>query len=561
MKKKTVPETTIEGRRSSPAATQALDAALVSSLSNDNHLRAIIDGLEDEILVMDRNYQIIDANKALLARYGKRKEEVIGRHCFEISAPFSAPCLESLNEDPIRTVWETGKSAHITHIVADDNGDRQKKYVEVVASPVIDGNGKISSLCVLMRDATETKQLESRIAQAEEELSALNAIASVVTKSLDLDIVLRSALETTLEIMQQSTGGIMLLDEAGETLTYRVYHGLSAEYAREMRLKLGEGISGRVAQTGKAILIEDLAKYDLSPYRDLISIEGLHPFASVPLRSKEKILGVLNITSHETDRLSQTSFQLLESIAAQIAIAIDNARLYQEVQQKEVIRGELLQDIFTIQEEERKQIARELHDETSQVLASLTGNLEAAAGTLPEHEDKTKSLIRKAQTLAIKALDETHRLIYELRPTLLDDLGLIAATRWLITNHLQEAGIKVTFETDGTVRRLAPQLETTIFRVVQEAVINIARHAYSSKASIRLHFKKNLVKVRVKDNGKGFDIDEAIQSKDRPRGLGLLGMKERVELMKGTLYILSNPDGKGTEINIEIPVEVGSDDE
>ncbi len=205
-------------------------------------------------------------------------------------------------------------------------------------------------------------------------------------------------------------------------------------------------------------------------------------------------------------------------------------------------------------EEERRRIARELHDETSQVLAGLTASLQAALDMLSTDANKSKAILRKAQTLSVSLLDEIHRLIYELRPALLDDFGLMAAVEWLADSNLEKAGITVNFKTMGRARRLPPQLETTLFRVIQEAFANIVKHSHANNTEVSLHFEKRLTRVHIRDDGIGFDIEEAIDSKDRPRGLGLLGMKERVELMNGTLDIRSGPGAGGTEINIEIPL-------
>ena len=231
----------------------------------------------------------------------------------------------------------------------------------------------------------------------------------------------------------------------------------------------------------------------------------------------------------------------------------DLEQLHQEMQRKDEIRGELLQDTLSIQEEERRRIARGLHDETTQVLASLAASLEVVAGMLPDGTDEAKLTLKKAQALSVNVLDGMHKLIYELRPTMLDDLGLVSAIRWLLDNNLAAIGITVKLKLVGTERRLSPQLEVTLFRVIQEAVSNIARHAHARSTNISLRFKKRSIKVRVKDNGVGFDVTEAVSSKDRPRGLGLIGMKERVELMHGTLNIQSSPGSGGTEIDIEIP--------
>jgi signal transduction histidine kinase len=229
--------------------------------------------------------------------------------------------------------------------------------------------------------------------------------------------------------------------------------------------------------------------------------------------------------------------------------------LLRDIQLKEEFRGELLREIFSIQEEERRRIARELHDETSQDLASLNANLEAALGMLPDDADRVRTRLKAAQTISISILDEIHKLIYELRPSLLDDLGLGPAVRWLAEVNLGTAGIKVDFKSIGKERRLPPQLETTLFRITKESFSNITRHARARNVSLNLYFNKTTVKVHIQDDGTGFDVEEAINSKDRPRGLGLLGMKERVELMNGTLNIQSRPDGDGTVIDIEIPLK------
>jgi PAS domain S-box-containing protein len=207
----------------------------------------------------------------------------------------------------------------------------------------------------------------------------------------------------------------------------------------------------------------------------------------------------------------------------------------------------------SVREEERKKIARDLHDETSQVIASLNAHLEAAVGMLPDDKPKVKAILKKAQSLSTRIYDELQKLIYELRPSLLDDLGLIAAIRSLIENNLKAAGIKANFNIIGKVSTLPNQTETTLYRLIQEAVSNIIRHSHAGNADISLHFEERIIKIRIWDNGKGFDAEKAISSRNGVSGFGLLGLKERVELAKGTIAIESQPDS-GTEINIAIPI-------
>jgi signal transduction histidine kinase len=173
---------------------------------------------------------------------------------------------------------------------------------------------------------------------------------------------------------------------------------------------------------------------------------------------------------------------------------------------------------------------------------------------LPTNVTEAKDILRKTQNQTINILEEINRLVYELRPAVLDDLGLVSAIQWLAETNLEKAGVLVNFKTTGRVMRLDNQSETILFRVIQEIVHNITRHANAKTADIMLHFKKRVIVVRVTDDGRGFDVEEAMNTKERPRGLGLLGMKERVELVKGSLNIRSYPGGVGTEIDIEIPL-------
>jgi PAS domain S-box-containing protein len=518
-----------------------------------SYLQAIVNSLADELLVIDRDYRIIAANEAVLKRHGKPEKDVVGKYCYDVSHGLPGVCHPPHHECPINAVWQTGQTARTTHVhVYDLEGERQERYVDIIASPISDRQGNVIAVAELMRDVTEAKQLELKISQVHEQLSALNRVACAVSQSLDLDAVLKSALDVTLEIMKVNTGGILLWDDERQMLCYRVYHGLSNEYAQGVCCHSGEGIAGKVAQTGEAIMVEDISTDPRATHTNLINAEGLRAFISVPLRTKDNILGVLNIASHEARKFSPEHVQLLESIAAQVAVAVENARLHQQVQRQDESRGDLLREIFSIQEEERRRIARELHDETSQTLASLAASLQAIAAVLPPDANEVSVRLRQLQSLSVNILDEIHKLIYELRPTLLDDLGLVAALRWLTENSLMTAGVAVDFKTAGRQKRLAPQLETALFRVVQESIYNIARHAEAKNASLSIQFKKDVIIISVKDDGSGFDVEEAMSSKQRPRGLGLLGMKERVELFNGTFDIRSHP-GKGTEIYIEIP--------
>lgn len=225
--------------------------------------------------------------------------------------------------------------------------------------------------------------------------------------------------------------------------------------------------------------------------------------------------------------------------------------LNRELQQKEQLRRELLKKVITAQEEERRRIARELHDETSQASAALLVFIETTATTVA---DPGRAALQRMKTITARILDGVHRLIFDLRPSALDDLGHPSALRSSAESHLEHLGIDLTFEVLGNERRLKPEIETTLFRIGQEAIANICRHAEAESVNITIEFGDAAVALHIEDDGNGFDLEECSRCSEGGRGLGLLGMKERAALVGGELTIHSAP-GRGTRISVTVPAE------
>jgi PAS domain S-box-containing protein len=212
-----------------------------------------------------------------------------------------------------------------------------------------------------------------------------------------------------------------------------------------------------------------------------------------------------------------------------------------------------------VREQEKKHIARELHDDTSQLLSSLSAHIESAIGNLPPRALKSKEIMRKTQLISNMILDEIHKLIYDLRPVTLDSLGLIAAVNSLIDSHLRIDGLKIDYQIKGEIQRMPPDREIVLYRLIQEAINNILRHSKATNVKILLEFKKQSIKVLIKDNGVGFDLPKILRYSKLPHAWGLLGMRERVDLLNGKLDIEAKP-GKGTLIGIEVPYKAEEED-
>lgn len=215
-------------------------------------------------------------------------------------------------------------------------------------------------------------------------------------------------------------------------------------------------------------------------------------------------------------------------------------------------------DMESVREEEKRKIARDLHDETSQVLSSLHAYLETAIKMLPEDSDKIQEILKKGQTLSTTILDEIRKLIYELRPSMIEELGLVPAIQSLIERNLTAAGLKVRFKVHGRIKRLPPPVEICLFRVIQETTNNIIKHAQAKNVALSMNFTADHIKVRIKDDGIGFDY-QVVTSADGTRGMGLLGMRERTEMIDGSLLVISSP-GQGTEVTITVPLTSGVND-
>jgi PAS domain S-box-containing protein len=228
-------------------------------------------------------------------------------------------------------------------------------------------------------------------------------------------------------------------------------------------------------------------------------------------------------------------------------------KLWTELQDKERLRAELLARAIHVQEDERRRIARELHDETGQALNAMVFGLKAAEAALASDPGRAQEVIAKLKAAASDNVRELQSIIYDLRPSVLDDLGLIPALRWFVETRLEAAGLEVRWEIRGAERRLKPEAETALFRVAQEALSNVLRHSAASRVDLGLDFGDSSVTLSVSDNGQGFEVEPMLARRDESgRGLGLLGMRERVELLGGVFSVESTP-GEGTTARAEIP--------
>jgi signal transduction histidine kinase len=240
------------------------------------------------------------------------------------------------------------------------------------------------------------------------------------------------------------------------------------------------------------------------------------------------------------------------------AEAADNRTLSEHLRRQSTMRGELLKHLITAQEDERKRVARELHDDIGQALGALSLQAEMMEHFIPADSEDAVEQLQQTRALITDTTERMYDLILALRPSALDDLGLVAALRTHAERSLDGSGITFELNTNGFKKRLSPEMETAMYRVFQEALSNVRRHSEAKHVRIRLSIHEGIFESEVQDDGRGFDPQAVNMDGDNPRGLGLLGIKERVSQCGGQLEIISHP-GSGTQIRIRIPLsEVNS---
>lgn len=274
---------------------------------------------------------------------------------------------------------------------------------------------------------------------------------------------------------------------------------------------------------------------------------GDHALATLPLLVGERVLGTISLSYRMPNAFSVEDRGFLRALSQQCAQALERARLYDEVLLNQTQLHQLSQRLIEAQEQERRHLARELHDEVGQALTGLRMSLELAGRAAPEEQAMRLSEAHRATQ---ELIGQVRALSLELRPAMLDDRGLLPALIWQLRRYREQTGIAVTLRHQGLEARLPPTVETVAYRVVQEALTNIARHAGVDAATVSLLVSPGQLLIQVQDCGCGFSFEQALAS---GQSSGLAGMRERVSLLGGTLSIESAP-AMGATVTVDLPL-------
>ncbi len=479
-------------------------------------LAKIIDGSPISIFVIDRDHRVTHWNTALEALSRLKREEMVGsseqwRAFYVEKRPVLADLIvDGASADEIERYYQgkCRKSPLIggAYEVEDfypalgSNG----RWLHFTASPIRNLSGEIIASIETLQDVTERKRVEGALQESEQSYRELFEVA--------LDAIW----------VNDTRGNILKANKATEKLT-----GLSGEELARSNIKTFLGEDGlRLAKDISRRFLKDETL--TQPYEQHLTrrdgTEATVMLTTSPILSDGRLVAFQNIAR---DISEQKRLQ-------------ENLRFY-------------LQEITRAQEEERRRIARELHDSTVQTLIALLHQLENLLG------DKAALPVREAKALwgfyeAIRdVVREVRRFSRDLRPSILDDLGLLPALEWLTGELTKEYGVETSLKVTGSECRFSPEAELVLFRIVQEALRNIAKHSQASKAEVKVEFDKHRVRATISDDGIGFELPQSLGDLVQTGKLGLAGMQERVQLLGGSL-MLKPKVGRGTTVVADVPI-------
>ncbi len=356
---------------------------------------------------------------------------------------------------------------------------------------------------------------------------------------------LQQLLRRTCELVGAEAASVVANEDSGARLVPLAKHGKAADSLVEMLLsgellrKLAEGMQPLVLDRSSA-----------SPWVANLP-PGIHAAMVAPLVSEGNLAGVAVVGSSQPACFGKEQMQLFQLVADRAGSILEHTSLFEQVRAGRERSQILAQQLMEAQEAERRHLARELHDEIGQALTAIKINLQAVCRSVKE--SAASGRLEESIGIVDRVLQQVRNLSLDLRPSLLDDLGLAAALRWYLDRQAKRAGFSAEFAADPPEIRAPARLETACFRVAQEALTNVVRHAQAKQVRAELRQHDNQLELRIQDDGIGFDVAAARQRAARGQSLGLLGMQERVLLIGGRIEIDSDT-GRGTTIAVRFPL-------
>jgi len=445
---------------------------------------------------------------------------------------------------------KTDKSYVREHRITKKNGDIC--WIQCRGQIFCDDTGQVDYVSGVFFDITPHKKAEQSLQRYAERFSILHKIDQAILSAKSPQAIVEATLCYIRQLLPCQRANIIIFNfEAAEATI------LGCQGNEGTKLKLGSVLpldflsSVKTIQQGEVNLMEDIqALPHKSPLQQILLAEGIRSYINVPLRVKGELVGSLNLGDNNPGAFTIEYGEVVREVADSLAIGLHQAQLYEEIDQQSGQLRALSTQLAEAEEAERRRLARELHDRVGQSLTSLGLNLTYIQTQLsPMCLGKIDSRLEDSQRLLEETMEIIRDVMADLRPEGLDDYGLLAALRCYGERFATRTGLSTLVQGDDLRAHLPVSIETTLFRIAQEALTNVAKHAQATQVKLTLEEKNGCVRLTVVDNGLGLNC-QALRSPAKG-GWGLITMKERARAMGGKLLIESEPD-KGTKVVVEV---------
>jgi nitrate/nitrite-specific signal transduction histidine kinase len=394
----------------------------------------------------------------------------------------------------------------------------------------------------LAEDERQLKATHKQLERKAQETEALYQIGMEISSLLPVDQVIEQVVSHGRQLLQADRAGLALLEEASQEIHWKIFLGGEEEAFKKIRLKPGQGVAGRVISRGKPMIIEDVSKdpADAPEANPILKLEHLHSALAVPIRWGDQVVGALMVGNLIPSQFGDDQVRLLTGLASQAAVAIENARLYEQTGALATVR-------------ERERIARDMHDGLAQALGYIHMHLGALEARISaEAQGEIRGELREIKKVAGEAYEEIRQSIFGLRTMVSRGLGFIPTLTEYLHEFSRKNGITTYLQVGGDhAPRFSPDVEVQLVRIIQEALANIRKHAGGRRAVVRFDVEGNRCCVTVSDDGQGFEPGKV--PKEGSHHFGLQAMRERAEGIGGTLEIDTAP-GKGTKVMVRVPL-------
>src|SRR5215204_6288501 len=506
--------------------------------SEDLYRNVVEQAAENIFLIDPYTKHILQANSSFHHSLGYEAEELRRLTLYDIVAHHQ----ESIDRN-VQRVLDEGR-----YFIGERRYRRKDgALIDVEGSAGAIAYGGRPALCVVAHEVTQRKMAEEALRRSLDVLLALYETGQILSSSLEREEIGSRLLEIAGRVSNLTAAVISIPDENGELIIWRS-SGLDGLW-RQARLA-PEALSARreVLESREHRLLRLRGPEDPRE-RHLVSLY-------VPLLVRDRLVGVLE--AYGPEALAEEGSETLINLANQGASALENARLYAELSEPENQLRRLVGKLIMTQEEERRRVAYDVHDGLAQTAAAAHQHLQVFARHNPPGSARGQEELDEALELVREVVGEARQVIHDMRPTALDDFGLAAAVR-LQVQTLRSEGLEVSLEEALGDERLPPEVETTLFRVTQEVLTNVRKHARASTVRVVLDHPGSAVRLQVTDDGRGFEPDEDTRSNGPGERVGLSGMRERLSLLGGRFEAYGEP-GSGTTITAEVELPTNRED-